>query len=293
MRFNYVFVEAFNNIRRNALVVLGAVLAVFISLFLVFGTLIVGEIVRINTLRWSEDVRVIAFLRDDFRQVEALQATVEDWAEVDKVVYMSKPEAYQEALELLKDRPTALRQIEKEPQLVPASIRISPVELDRYQTIEQRLRNLQGVDEVVSAGSAVDQIIAIRNGLRAFFWVLATALGIAAVALVANTIHMAIYARREELEIMKLVGASSWFVRTPFLLEGMLEGLTGAGLAVGIGASLYRLAVDNLAGLPSFIEVAIGDDFLVQWGVLILIFGLAVGLVGSALSLSFHRYVRA
>ena len=68
MRLLYVFGEAINNIRRNGLVVLGAILAVFISLFLTFGTLIFGEIARNNTLQWSDDVRVIAFLRDDFRR---------------------------------------------------------------------------------------------------------------------------------------------------------------------------------------------------------------------------------
>ena len=108
MRIQYVLVEAFNNIRRNALVVLGAILAVFISLFLTFGTLIFGEIARINTVRWSEDVRVIAFVRDDFREVEELQQTVADWEEVDAVFFVSKAGAYQEALELFKNNASVL-----------------------------------------------------------------------------------------------------------------------------------------------------------------------------------------
>ncbi len=92
-----------------------------------------------------------------------------------------------------------------------------------------------------SASDAVEQIAAIRDGLRVFFWVLAVALGVAAVALIANTIHMAIYARREELEIMRLVGASNWFVRTPFVIEGIFEGIFGSALAVALGIGLYRL----------------------------------------------------
>ena len=292
MRLLYVFGEAINNIRRNGLVVLGAVLAVFISLFLTFGTLIFGEIARLNTLQWSDDVRVIAFLKDDFRNTQELQDQVQAWAEVDEVFYISKPEAYEEALEMFADEPATLRVFVENPSIAPASIRVRPLELDRYEVIEQRLQNTPGVEKVVSAGEAVDQIAAIRDGLRVFFWVLAAALGIAAVALIANTIHMAIYARREELEIMKLVGAGSWYVRTPFWIEGMIEGLIGAALAVAVTFGLYELAVDNLQGGIQFVDIEVSREFLQRWSAIFLGVGLAVGFFGSSISLAVHRYVR-
>ena len=139
---------------------------------------------------------------------------------------------------------------------------------------------------------AVQQIAAIRDGLRVFFWVLAVALGVAAVALIANTIHMAIYARREELEIMRLVGASNWFVRTPFVIEGVVEGVLGSALAVGTGIGLYNLARDKLADLPEFINLTIDSAFLVRWGILMVGFGALVGMVGSGISLAVHKFVR-
>jgi cell division transport system permease protein len=292
MRIFYVLSEAVNNIRRNGLVVLGAVLAVFISLFLTFGTLIFGEIARVNTLQWSDDVRVIGFLRDDFRSAEQLRSEVQGWVEVDEVFYISKPEAYEEALVMFADDPATLRVFQENPQIAPASIRVRPAELDQYEVIEQRLRNTPGVDRVVSAGAAVDQIAAIRDGLRVFFWVLAAALGIAAVALIANTIHMAIYARREELEIMKLVGAGSWYVRTPFWLEGMIEGLIGAALAVAVTFGLYELAVDNLQGGIQWVDLEVSREFLRRWSVIFLGVGLAVGFFGSSISLAVHRHIR-
>jgi cell division transport system permease protein len=293
MRFQYVLSEAATNISRNALVVLGAVLAVFVSLVLVFGSIVMGEIARVNTTEWQDDVRVIAFLRDDFREVEELQATVLGWPEVAEVFYFSKADGYQEALELFKDDSAVLRVIEENPQIVPASLRVRPIDLEEYATIEQRLTNSPGVVEVRSAGPAVDQIVAIRDGLGVFFWVLGIMLGVAAVALIANTIHMAIYARREELEIMKLVGASNTYVRTPFLLEGVIEGVVGALLAVIAVFGLYRLALNSLVDLPNFINIEIGFDFLWNWGLIILLFGLAVGLVGSSISLAVHRYIRS
>ena len=292
MRIQYVLAEAFRNMGRNALVVLGAVLAVFISLSLTFGTLVFGEIARINTAQWSDDVRVEAFISDNLRDVAGLQSEIARWPEVEEVFYVSKPEAFDFATELFEEDPSMLELIEEDPSIIPASFRIRPTEIDSYDTIAARLAGTPGIFEVISAGDTVNRFITVRDALRLVFWVLAVALGIAAVALIANTIHMAVYARREEIEIMKLVGASSWFVRTPFLLEGMLEGFLGGALSVGSAIALYRLMLDRLTDVPEFITLDVGSPFLVRWSVIIVIFGVAVGTIGSAISLAVHRYIR-
>jgi cell division transport system permease protein len=284
--------EAFNNIRRNGLVVLGAILAVFISLQLMFGTLIFGEIARINTLRWEQDVRVIAFLRDEFRDVEALRDEVAGWEDVAEVIIFSKADAQQEALEMLANHSSARRLIEERPGILPASIRVRPVDLDQYDPIVQRLQSSPGVSNIITAGPQIAALAALRDGLRVVFSILSIALGIAAVALIANTIQMAIYARREEIEIMRLVGASNWYVRVPFIIEGMIEGLFGAAIAIGVAVGVYRIALQRLTTLPEFITIDIGSEFLARWSIITLLFGVLVGLVGSSLSLAVHRYLK-
>ncbi len=292
-RISYLLREAIANIGRNGLVVLGAVLAVFISLTLTFGTLVFGEVVRINTLQWAEDVRVIAFVRDDaLTSVPEMQAEMESWTEVDSVYFVSKPEALDEARVLLSNQPATLRVIEDSPDIVPASLRIKPANPDDYQTIVTRLQATPGLLRVQSAGQAIDAMISLRDGLQVMFWLLALALGVAAVALIANTIHMAIYARREEIEIMRLVGASNWFIRVPFLLEGAIEGFIGAGLAVAFVVIAQQLAVDRLTDLPDWINVAVQHDYLYSQGALVLVFGVLAGLIGSGLSLTVHKYLR-
>ncbi len=291
---SYSLREAFTNISRNGLVVLGAVLAVFVSLTLTFGTLVIGEIVRINTVQWSEDVRVIAFIRDDVTPsgVTAMQDEMSAWPEVDDVFFVSKQEGLEEARILLANQPATLRVIEEDPSIVPSSLRIKPVDADDYQNIVTRLEAMPGLLRVRSADQAIDAMISLRDGLQIMFWFLAIALGVAAVALIANTIHMAIYSRREEIEIMNLVGASNWFVRTPFLLEGAIEGLIGAGLAVAVVVAGLRIADDQLTELPDWINIGIRSDYLMQYGALVLIFGVVAGLVGSGLSLAVHKYLK-
>ncbi|MDQ3781617.1 MAG: permease-like cell division protein FtsX [Actinomycetota bacterium] len=292
MSLQYVFMEAFNNIRRNGLVVLGAILAVFISLQLMFGTLIFGEIARINTLRWEEDVRVIAFLREEFRDVDALRDEVAGWDEVAEVIIFSKADAQEEALEMLANNSSARRVIEERPGILPASIRVRPVNLEQYDPIVQRLQSSPGVSEIITAGPQIAALAALRDGLRVVFSILSVALGVAAVALIANTIQMAIYARREEIEIMRLVGASNWYVRIPFVIEGMIEGLFGGALAIGVAIGVYRVAVQRLTTLPEFISIEIGPEFLTRWSIITLMFGVLVGVLGSSLSLAVHRYLK-
>lgn len=294
-RLRYVAREAFQNIGRNALVVLGAILAVFISLTLTFGTVVFGEVVRINTLQWAEDVRVIAFIQDDVAPaaVAELQGEIKTWPEVEDVFFVSKADALEEAQVLLANQPASLRVLNEQPDIIPASLRVQPTEPDDYQTIVIRLEGTPGLRDVQSAGPAIEAMIALRDGLRIMFWLLALALGVAAVALIANTIHMAIYARREEIEIMQLVGASNWFVRTPFLIEGALEGLIGGALAVAFIVVAQQLAVDRLADLPDWINLAIQNDFLLRQGALVLLFGVLAGLIGSSLSLAVHRTLRS
>ncbi|MDJ0962516.1 MAG: permease-like cell division protein FtsX [Acidimicrobiia bacterium] len=291
MRIQYVLNEAFNNIRRNPLVVVGAILAVFITLFLVFATLIAGEIARVNTLRWTDDVRVIAFLDDD-ADVDTLRADIESWVEVEEVFYVSKPEAYEEALELLADQQTVLETLQDAPEIIPASLRIKPVEIGEYDVIENRLQNMIGVFSVESADAAIDAMNSIRGTLQTFSLALAIALGVAAVALIANTINMAIYARREDLEIMRLVGAGNWFVRTPFLLEGVIEGLLGGAVAVAVIVGLYRLGLGSLETVE-IITLEVDSEFLFTFGLLIVTFGAIVGLIGSGVSLALNRYIRS
>jgi cell division transport system permease protein len=268
---------------------------VFISLTLTFGTLVFGEVVRVNTLQWAQDVRVIAFLQDDMTAAgtDDLQQEVSSWPQVQDVFYVSKPDAQAEALVLFSNDDAMLRVLGENPDLLPASLRVQPVNPEDYDLIVTRLESTPGVLQVESADDAIDAMIALRDGLQIMFWLLAVALGVAAVALIANTIHMAIYARREEIEIMRLVGASNWFVRTPFLIEGALEGLIGGALAVTFIVVAQQLAVDRLEQLPSWINLAIQNDYLLRQGALVLLFGVLAGLIGSSLSLAVHRTLRS
>jgi cell division transport system permease protein len=143
------------------------------------------------------------------------------------------------------------------------------------------------VREVTTAAESIEQLQNLSSVLNVLGIGLALVLGLAAVVLIANTIRLAIFARRDEVEIMRLVGASNWYIRIPFLLEGTIEGLLGASAAVFVvwlGSS--RLA-DALSGFALF-DFEVGNEFFLRWGLLFLLFGAFAGVMGSMLGLSRH-----
>ncbi len=286
MRIRYLIREAFFSLSRNALVVLGAILAAFLSLALTLNAVVLSEVVRSNTSRWEDGVRLVAFLQSElsFSAVAALSDEVRSWDGVSEVIYFSKSDALVEAQEMFRDDPELLEVIEDDPTVLPASLRIKPEDTENYSTMADRLAATPGVMEVQRGDEAIEQLRDLKTILTRGSVGAAVVLALVAVALIANTIRMAIYSRREEIGIMKLVGAGNWFVRIPFLLEGMIEGLVGAVLAVGVMLGLYRLGLDLQGALPEWIDLDVPVDFLLRWSVLTLIGGIVVGVVGSGIA---------
>ncbi len=289
-RIAYLLRDAFQNMRRNILVVAGAILAIFISLALAFGALMLNEIVRVNTLLWQEGEHVVVFLKDIEDGIsnadhQALQGQILSWEEVESVRYVDKAEAWEEFQTIFADSPSLLDISDQ--SIVPASLRIKLSEIERYRDIEFRLDGQPAVRKIVSPGEVIERLSDLNAVLNRLAVGLAVVQGSAAVVLIANTIRLAIYARREEVAVMRLVGASNWFIRVPFLLEGMLEGLVGAGLAV---LSVW-IGQQALSGIDiNIVQLNLPEGFFLRWAVAFMLFGSLAGLIGSALGL--RRYLR-
>lgn len=284
MRLQYLLGQAIANLRRNVLVVFAAVVAVLVMLTLVFGTIVLRWSIDQDIGRWDDNVRVIAFLSDDLtlEDIDTLQQDLQGWEQVDAVEYFSKAEALDEFRELFADQQSLIDVVEEDPSILPASLRIRPAAAADYSAITDRLVVIPGIREVSAADEAIDALVARSDRLRTFSVWIVVVLGASAVVLIANTIRIAIFARRDEIGIMKLVGAGNWFVRIPFFLEGIIEGVVGAALSVGLvwGVSGSIAELFSTSTDPGALSVPV--DFLVSNGLLVIGFGAATGLLGSA-----------
>jgi len=292
-RVLFLLREAMISLRRNVLIVAGAILAVFISLTLALGALVVNEILRVNTIAWQQGVHVIAFLNDEGQSGvpagthQELLAEVLTWDEVSDAFYFDKTQAWGEFQELFAGQEEIL---DIDPTILPASVRIELTNIEFHTSVRFRLEQQTGtVRQVATAAESIEQLQSLSSVLNVLGLGMAIVLGVAAVVLIANTIRLAIYARRDEVSIMKLVGASNWFIRVPFLLEGMIEGVVGAALAVftvWLGSTNLARAGEAFA----LFRLDVSQQFFFRWGLLFLIFGAAAGVVGSMLGLS--KYLR-
>jgi cell division transport system permease protein len=287
VRFQYVLAQTVQSIRRNPLVVASAIVAVLVTLVLVFGAIVLRWSIDQDIGRWDDNVRVIAFLSDELsvEEITALQNEVAGWESVEDVVYFSKSQALEEFREMFQDQPSLIEVVEEDPSTLPASLRIKPAEAADYSEIRNQLAVVPGVREVSAADEAIDALVTRSNRLQTFAVSIFLVLGTAAVVLIANTIRMAVYARREEIGIMRLVGAGNWFVRVPFLLEGFFEGVIGALLAVLVIGLGHGFVVELLSTVADPESIQVPLDFLLRQSILVLGFGAVTGLIGSAMGM--------
>jgi len=283
----YLFREALVNMWRNPMVVAGAVLAVFVSLTLALGAVVLGEIVRVNTVQWQDGDHVIVFLKGSADGITleshiGLENEIADWDVVESTRYVDQTGAYEEFQEIFANSPALIREVD--PASLPASIRIQLSDISRWRDVQLRLIDKPAVRSVTAQGTILEGISGLTTGLNVGALLLAVIQAAAAVVLIANTVRMAIYARRDEVGIMKLVGAGNWFIRIPFFIEGLLEGLLGAGLAV-VTVALIRPWLAEAGSAVDLIQLDVADGFFWRRAAILILFGGLAGLAGSTLGL--------
>jgi cell division transport system permease protein len=294
MRFNLGFFlrEALKNVRLNLLMSITAITTTFICILVLGVGLLVSSHVEdiIGSVR--EDVSVEAFFAPDASQakIDEVRSSVEGYPEVSSVNYVSKEEALVTFKETFADRPEVYEGID--PGILPASLQIQLEEPAAANEVAQRLREEHGFAEenLSYPQQTIDRLNKVTS---AMIWGLygATILFlISSVLLISNAIRLSIFARRKEIEVMKLVGASDSFVRTPFVFEGLVEGLIGASLAALTVAWINFLFVDWARDALPFVPIS-GDavNTLVILVVLIVV-GVGIGVIGSFLSVT--RFLR-
>lgn len=300
----YSIREALRHFRRNWSTVFGAIVTIFLSLFII-GVFILGSAMVTNLVGSVEDrVTIQAFLSDDAPQdaVDALTAKVGGWANVDSVRYKSKDEALQEYKETMSNRNAAdaVAALDGD-NPVPASL---VIKLNDPQQVEDTANKLINdadfaavADDPEDVGASVqygretvERLFSVTNYIRIGTLVLVGLLTFVAFVFINNTIRLAISARRREIAIERLVGASNSFIRGPFVAEGVLEAILGSALAIatlhyGMGALIPRLESSL-----QFLSFTLPARTVMQTYGGLVIAGLLLGTFGSIIAM--RRYLK-
>jgi cell division transport system permease protein len=211
---------------------------------------------------------------------------------VKDVRFLNHAEAYKEFKRLFQDQPVLVESEPSDGSGLPESFRVAPLSAELTTTVGKAFENVPGVDTINTPAKSVKTLLNVTKWIRWAFFGLAAVLLASSLFLIVNTIRLATFARRREIEVMKLVGASNWFVRVPFMAEGLVQGAIGAGLAVGLVYFLKWLITNLLKNQHSLLQpfYASSHDVVVI-GALVLFIGASIGVIGSMIGL--RRFLEA
>ena len=279
-KFSYVLKNTLLYMRRSPLLVFATIIAVLVSSFLVFTTLSARSIVENNTLRWQNGIHVVVFLDDRVTTTahKQLETSLEDYPEVRTVDYFSKPEAEEEFKVLFKDQPELLAEVDYE--ILPASLRVNLNDPSNYKLIIERLDGNPAVKDIRTSGEAIERLLSLTDTLVISATAFALLIGFAAFILIINTLRLAAYSKKKEIKIMRLIGASSTYIRLPFIFEAVIESLIGTSIAVGFGWALIEYSKNSVVA-DSIFDITISDDYLIYLTLSLLMFSLIFGLFAS------------
>jgi cell division transport system permease protein len=288
-RWRYILHEALLGLRRNLMMTVAVILSVTVSLTLLGASLLLSEQVELATDDWVGQVEVSIFLCDGRtcptitpEQQDALRTELEEHAVVQEVFYESKEDAYDRFRELFRDQPNLVDSVD--PDVLPASFRVKLQDPELFRVISQEFTAYPGVEEIVDQRAVLDQFLRFTNVIRNAALIVAAIQLVAAGVLIANTIRVAAFARREQTSIMKLVGASNWYIRLPFVLEGVMAGLLGALVSWGL---LYGSVPRVASQLSAEIELMpfIGASEVLAIGPLLILAGAGIAALSSVIAL--------
>ncbi len=298
----YFFKESLQGFTRNLSTALGSIITIFLSL-LIIGVFFVAGAMLNNLMQSVEsEVTITAYVSDEASQedIQAVMATISNMEDVDTVSFTTKEQALENFSNSMTSNPEIIEQLDGTNPL-PASI---DVELTDPQSVQAIAQSIEADPEYVAISEdpsnpgdsikygqgTVERLFQLTNYIRYIGIALIILLIFIALVFINNTIRLAILARRKEIAIMRLVGASNGFIRGPFLMEGALHALIGSLLAVGVIQLLRIFALPQLQNAIRFLDFSVPDMmYLFIYGGLI-VAGIVIGLIGSAIAM--RRYLK-
>jgi cell division transport system permease protein len=293
-RIAYALRETWASFRRNLTLTAAAVLTSAIALLLVGATLLIQRAFENLLIQWRGDVEMIVFVRSDAQpdQIAYIDSSIRaanTIVDVEKLQYFDKTQTYEEAKRIFVGDPVTLSLLT--PENIPSQFKVVPLTEDPalVRSLSEQFRSLPGVEDVALAEDEFQVISTLSQFVRVVTLVMSIVLLVVAVGLIWNTIRTAMFARRREIEVMKLVGATNWFIRIPFMLEGLLQGLLGAIAACGGLWVLNSAWTNGVAGFKpgtGISSLIVPSSFLSGVMLSMLVLGAIVGAVGSAIAAS-------
>jgi cell division transport system permease protein len=282
---DYVTRETASNLWRNRLMTIAAVLTVGVSLSLVGASLLLRQGVAHATTQWAHGVDAIVWLKPGVApaQRDSVEQQIRQLPFVRSITYRSQDYDYNEAKHLLT--PPEYQVLT--PATTPASLRCQLDNPNEALAIARQFSGYPGVKSVAVPTKTIHNIQEVSRILQLVFFVLAVILLLSASVLIINTIRLAIFARRREVSVMKLVGATNWFIRIPFMFEGVAQGIFGA-LFASLAVFSLHFVLDGFSNTKTgniWYQMRMPTHEVIATSLVVIVIGVVIGSFGSALGI--------
>ncbi len=281
----YFITESLNSIRRNGLMSLASLMTVALSL-LILGVFII-LVMNLNHMAsvLESQVQVTVYLQDTLKEVEVREigTRITKLPGVTRVNFIAKEEAMNRFKQRLGEQQGLLAEL-GEANPLPNSFEVKLDRPERVKPVALAIAQLKGVEAARYGQEVVEQLFSLTRMVRIFGVVLILFLGLAALFIIVNTIRLTVFARRREIGIMKYVGATDWFIRWPFIIEGVLLGFLGACIAVLPLTQFYSMLTGQVYESLAFLPLLPKYPFMGYVNIFLLCAGIGIGALGSVIS---------
>lgn len=282
----YFVKEAISSLRHNGLMSVASVSTVALSL-LILGIFLV-MVLNLNNMAnvLESQVQITVYLQDSLneRDVREVGTRITKLPGVTQVTFVGKDEALQRFKQRLGEQQGLLSAL-GETNPLPNGFEVKVDNPERVKPVAQAISQLKGVENARFGQEVVEQLFNLTKMVRIAGLILIIFLALAATFIISNTIRITVFARRKEIAIMKYVGATDWFIRWPFLIEGMILGFTGALIAVLLLSRTYGALTTQIYETMAFMPLIPKYPFITNISIVLLIIGTSIGAVGSTISL--------
>ena len=282
----YYIREVFISLRRNNWMSVASIGTVAVSLF-IFGMFLM-MVMNMNKLaeNMESQVQINVYLLDkvDREQARDIEKDLKEIEGVESVGFVTKDEAMERFKDRLGDQKTLLDALD-ETNPLPDSFEVTVTNPDLVKTAAEKMEKLDGVECAKYGQDVMEHLFEITRLLRIFGFTLMLVLAFATLFIISNTIRLTVFARRKEIAIMKYVGATDWFIRWPFVMEGMVLGLFGSIIAAMVLRTAYTAMAEKVYDTLAFFPLIPEQPFLTYITIIVVISGMVVGAIGSAVSI--------
>ncbi len=282
----YYIREVFISLRRNNWMSVASIGTVAVSLF-IFGMFLM-MVMNMNKLaeNMESQVQINVYLLDkvDREQARDIEKDLKEIEGVESVGFVTKDEAMERFKDRLGDQKTLLDALD-ETNPLPDSFEVTVTNPDLVKTAAEKMEKIDGVECAKYGQDVMEHLFEITRLLRIFGFTLMLVLAFATLFIISNTIRLTVFARRKEIAIMKYVGATDWFIRWPFVMEGMVLGLFGSIIAAMVLKTAYTAMAEKVYDTLAFFPLIPEQPFLTYITIVVVISGMVVGAIGSAVSI--------